>query len=108
MLLLPSDIAKKTIETGKSKANLTTEKMLLLGIFAGIFIALAGVGASMGSFYGGKLAGALVFPIGLAMVIFAGSELFTSNNLMIMSLIKGEITLIKLLKTGFSSFSETL
>lgn len=104
MLLLPSDIAKKTVETGKSKANLTTGKMLLLGIFAGIFIALAGVGASIGSFYGGKLAGALIFPIGLAMVIIAGSELFTGNNLMIMSWIKGEITLIKLLKNWILVF----
>lgn len=98
MLLSPSDIAQKTVETGKSKASLTTGKMLLLGILAGIFIALAGVGASIGSFYGGKLAGALIFPIGLAMVIIAGSELFTGNNLMIMSWIRGEITIGKLLR----------
>ena len=81
-MLAPNEIAKKTIEVGKTKANLTARRMLLLGVFAGAFIALAGVGASLGNFVGGKLVGALIFPVGLAMVIVAGSELFTGNNLM--------------------------
>ena len=97
-MLTPNEIAKKTIEIGKTKANLPAYKMLLLGIFAGVFIALAGVGATFGNIYGGKLIGALIFPVGLIMVVLAGSELFTGNNLMIMPWIKGEITLTKLLK----------
>lgn len=103
-MLAPNDIAKKTIEVGKTKANLTAGRMLILGIFAGIFIALAGVGATLGNIYGGKLAGALIFPIGLAMVIIAGSELFTGNNLMVTSWIKGKITLKKLLKNWLLVF----
>ncbi|MBO7131703.1 formate/nitrite transporter family protein [Candidatus Saccharibacteria bacterium] len=97
-MLTPNEIASKTLEVGKAKANLTAWKMLLLGILAGMFIALAGVGASFGGVYGGKLTSALVFPIGLIMVVIAGSELFTGNNLIIMSWIKGKIPFRKLLK----------
>ena len=34
-----------------------------------------------GGSFGGKLTSALIFPVGLIMVILAGSELFTGNNL---------------------------
>ena len=103
-MLAPNDIAKKTVEVGKVKSKLSVSKMLLLGILAGAFIALAGVGASIGGSYGGKLASALIFPIGLIMVILAGSELFTGNNLMIMAWLKGESKLRGLLKNWFFVF----
>ncbi|MBR3236613.1 formate/nitrite transporter family protein [Candidatus Saccharibacteria bacterium] len=97
-MLLPNEIAKKSVATGKAKANLSAFQMLLLGAFAGAFIALAGVGATFGNVYGGKIVGALIFPVGLIMVVIAGSELFTGNNLMITALLKKEITLKQLLK----------
>ncbi len=103
-MLTPSEVAKKNIESGKLKANLSFLETFLSSILAGMFIALAGVGATVGGFYGGKLVGALIFPIGLAMVIVAGSQLFTGNNLMIMSWIKGKITLGKLLKNWLIVF----
>lgn len=103
-MLSPNEIAKKTIEVGKTKANLSSGKMLLLGIFAGMFIALAGVGATFGNVYGGKILGALIFPVGLIMVVLAGSELFTGNNLMIIPWIKNKITFGKLLKNWFLVF----
>jgi len=56
-------------------------KMLVLGVLAGAFIAFAGVAASIAGTVGGKLATAAVFPMGLAMVILGGSELFTGNCL---------------------------
>ena len=95
-MLAPNEIAKKSVEVGKTKANLSIGKMLLLSIFAGMFIALAGVGATFGNIYGGKIVGALIFPVGLIMVVIAGSELFTGNNLMVTSWIKGKITLWQL------------
>ena len=75
--------------------------MILLGIFAGMFIALAATGATFGNVYGGKIAGACIFTAGLAMVVVAGSELFTGNNLMLMALFDGKIGLLKLLKNWF-------
>ena len=103
-MLTPDKIAKKAVEVEKTKANLSILKMLVLGILAGMFIALAGVGATIGSAHGGKLAGALIFPIGLIMVVIAGSELFTGNNLMVMSWLKGKIKLRELLKNWLIVF----
>ncbi len=97
-MLAPARIAEKTIEVGQQKANLKWWKMILLGIFAGMFIALAATGATFGNIYGGKIAGACIFTAGLAMVVVAGSELFTGNNLMLMALFYGKIGLLKLLK----------
>ena len=103
-MLTPSEIAAKTIETGKIKANLPWWKMILLGIFAGMFIASAGVGATFGNVYGGKIAGACIFTAGLAMVVVAGSELFTGNNLMVMALFNRKIKLHQLLKNWLLVF----
>jgi formate/nitrite transporter len=72
-------------------------KMFLLAVLAGLFIAVAGVGSLIGSTVAGKLAGACIFPAGLAMVILAGSELFTGNNLMVISLLEKKITVSQLL-----------
>lgn len=103
-MLTPSEIAAKTIETGKTKANLPWWKMILLGIFAGMFIASAGVGATFGNLYGGKIAGACIFTAGLAMVVVAGSELFTGNNLMTMALFNRKIKLHQMLKNWLLVF----
>lgn len=103
-MLTPSEIAVKTIETGKTKANLPWWKMILLGVFAGMFIASAGVGATFGNVYGGKIAGACIFTAGLAMVVVAGSELFTGNNLMVIALFNRKIKLHQLLKNWLLVF----
>ena len=97
-MLTPAQILDKTITIGKQKANLKWWQMLLLGIFAGMFIALAATGATFGNIYGGKIAGACIFTAGLAMVVVAGSELFTGNNLMLAALFDRQISLTKLLK----------
>ena len=97
-MLSPSEIAEVAVEVGDRKANLPLGRMILLGIMAGAFIALAGVGAIFGNVYGGKIAGACIFPAGLALVVIAGSELFTGNNLMVMGLFSREYGLGKLLR----------
>ena len=103
-MLTPTEITAKTIETGVNKSNLPWWKMIVLGIFAGMFIALAGVGATFGNIYGGKILGACIFTAGLAMVVVAGSELFTGNNLMIMALFDRKIKLCHMLKNWLLVF----
>jgi len=97
-MFAPEEVAEKVVGAGEKKANLPVFKMILLGMMAGAFIALAGVGATLGGVYGGKLAAACIFPAGLAMVVIAGSELFTGNNLMIMALFSRRIGFGGLLK----------
>ena len=97
-MLSPNEIAETAVAVSEKKANLKWWRMILLGMFAGAFIALAGVGATFANVYVGKIAGALVFPAGLAMVVVAGSELFTGNNLMLTGLLAGKVSFGKMLK----------
>ena len=88
----PKQTAAGYIDTGAGKAAMAKGRMFLLAVLAGAFIALAGVGSVIGTAQAGKLAGACIFPAGLAMVVLAGSELFTGNNLMVISLLEKRIT----------------
>jgi len=97
-MLSPKEIANSAVKIAEGKAKLPAFKMILLGMFAGAFVALAGVGATFGNNYVGKLAGACIFPAGLAMVVVAGSELFTGNNLMLAALFSKKISVRQLLK----------
>lgn len=99
----PAEIARNYVAAGTAKAKLPASKMLVLGILAGVFIALAGAGATVApatvaSASLAKLLGACIFPAGLSMVVLAGSELFTGNCLMVMPLLEREITLGAMLK----------
>ena len=102
----PKEVAQNYIATGTAKTKYTTSKMLLLGILAGMFIALAGVGATIApatiaSASLAKLVGAAVFPVGLAMVLIAGSELFTGNCLIIIPVMQKEVKLQAMFKNWF-------
>lgn len=94
----PMEIAQSYSETGGTKVSMPPGKTLLLAILAGMFIALAGVGATFGNVYINKVVGAAIFPAGLAMVIIAGSELFTGNCLLIMPVLGKTITVGKMLR----------
>lgn len=93
----PAQIAENYVPIAIGKGNMPRGKMFLLSILAGMFIALAGVGASIGNVVVNKLAGACIFPAGLAMVILAGSELFTGNCMMVIAVAQRQLTVKKLL-----------
>ena len=87
-----------------SKTGLSAGKMVVSGIFAGAFIAFGGLGsqianASIADAGIGRYVGALVFPVGLMMVLTVGTELFTGNCLMSLPLLRGKITPGKMLKS---------
>ena len=99
----PAEIARSYAAAGIKKTQLSVGKTVLLAMMAGAFIALAGVGATLAAVSVplpsvGKLVGACVFPAGLAMVLVAGSELFTGNNLLILPLLRREITFGRMLR----------
>ena len=90
-------------KVGVVKGNLPTLKMLVLGIIAGFFISIAGTGAatascSLENTAIARLINACIFPAGLAMVVLNGSELFTGNNLMIISVLEKKLSVAKMLK----------
>lgn len=94
----PAEVAANYVGIGKAKANLSVGKLFLLAVMAGAFIALAGAAATLGNVYANKIMGAAIFPAGLAMVLIAGSELFTGNCLLVIPLLEKEITLWQMLR----------
>ncbi|MCM1326411.1 MAG: formate/nitrite transporter family protein [Bacteroidales bacterium] len=99
----PLEIARNYIEVGIHKVNLSIYKTVLLGFLAGLFIGFAGIASTTASSTiaspsAAKLLGAVVFPAGMAMVLIAGSELFTGNTLIIIAVLEKKVTILKMLK----------
>jgi formate transporter FocA len=80
--------------------------MFYLAVLAGAFIAFGAVfsttvtadGAAKMSFGAARLLGGLVFSLGLVLVVIAGAELFTGNNMIIMAWASRKITHRQLLR----------
>lgn len=96
-MLSAAEVAKKYVDIGKGKAELPAGRAFCLAVLAGAFIALAGVGSTVGGALTNKVVGAAIFPAGLAMVVVAGSELFTGNCLLVIPLLERKITLQRML-----------
>lgn len=99
----PLEIARNYVEIGIHKVRLSALKMLVLGMFAGMFIGFAGIastigGATVENASLSRLVSACIFPSGMAMVLIAGSELFTGNNLIIISVLEKRSTVGGMLK----------
>ncbi|MDL5053960.1 formate/nitrite transporter family protein [Oscillatoria laete-virens NRMC-F 0139] len=100
----PKEIAERVDTQGISKARLPFLQMAALGIMAGAFIGLGAmfytliVSDPTLNFTLARLLGGLAFSLGLILVVVAGAELFTGNNLLVMALMSGKITLGELLK----------
>ena len=87
-MLSPKELLSffSTAYTAKVKTPLA--RLFLLAVCAGVFIALAGIGATtaMSTIENpavAKLISAVVFPAGLTMILLAGGELFTGDCLLI-------------------------
>ena len=102
----PKEIAQNYVALGVTKTKYSTSKLLLLGIMAGMFVGLASVGATMaqatvaGTAFApvGKLLSAVIFSSALAMVLIAGSELFTGNCLIIIAVLEKEVKVKAMLR----------
>jgi formate transporter FocA len=102
----PNKIAERAEDVGVSKAKLDFWTLLTLAVLAGAFIALGAVfsttvtaGADGRVYFGMvRLLGGLTFCLGLILVVVAGAELFTGNNLIIMAFVSGKVSLFQLLR----------
>lgn len=94
----PAQIAQRVENAGVGKAKLALAQMIALGMLAGAFIGLGAlfytIVASDTSlaFAQQRLLGGLVFCLGLILVVLAGAELFTGNNLMVMAWVDRKIS----------------
>ena len=94
----PQKTTKAFVQVGINKSKMSLLKTFVLAVFAGAFIALAGVASTIASAVSGKITAAAVFPIGLIFVIFFGAELFTGNCLMPIAWLKKKISAFDILE----------
>ena len=98
-----ADIVTKTV--GVKKATVSLLDALILGALAGVYI---GFGAALATLVGhdaathvgvgiAQLLCGAVFSVGLMLVVIAGSELFTGNNLMIGGVLSREYGVVRML-----------
>jgi formate/nitrite transporter len=102
----PKTIAETVAQkVGVGKTTSPWLSVLVLGVLAGAYIAFGAMlattvtfdlAAKMGLGFTKFMAGA-VFSLGLMLVVIAGGELFTGNNLMISSAISGQISFGRML-----------
>ncbi len=88
---------------GVAKANLPPVSMVAFGVLAGGFIGLGALFATLVlsdgvlTFAIARVLAGVVFSLGLILVVVAGAELFTGNNLLVMACVAGRISFRKLL-----------
>ena len=85
-------MARKAEQVGVVKAEMSTANTLALSVLAGAFIALGAIFATTVTAGGSevpfgvlRLLGGIAFSLGLVLVVVAGAELFTGNNLIVMA-----------------------
>lgn len=91
----PAQIAERVQQVCVIKARMPALTMLLLAVLAGAFIGLGALYFTLVisdhglGFAAGRVLGGVCFSLGLLLVVVAGAELFTGNNLLAMAWAEG-------------------
>ncbi|HPU00865.1 MAG TPA: formate/nitrite transporter family protein [Bacillota bacterium] len=105
----PPDLAKTMVGVAEKKANTGMPSLMWLAILAGAYIALGAIMFTiitndLATFIGDgltRLIGGISFSIGLILVILAGAELFTGNNLIFTGYLEKKVTGKQVLSNWF-------
>ena len=87
----PADMAQRVVRVGVAKAKLKAADSLILAVLAGAFIGLGAAFATLATtnpelgFGPTRVLGGVAFSLGLILVVVAGAELFTGNNMVAMA-----------------------
>ena len=99
----PDKIAERVQRVGAAKARMPFLPLVMLGMLAGAFIGLGSLyyvvvvsDPSIG-FAASRVLGGVAFSLGLLLVVVAGAELFTGNNLLAMAWAGGHVTTTEVL-----------
>ncbi len=97
--LMPPSMALKAEAVGVAKASMAADRLFVLAVLAGAFIAhgalfaiVVGTGSDALPFGVGRLLVGAVFSLGLILVVIGGAELFTGNNLIVMAWASGKVS----------------
>lgn len=100
----PPQIAQRIESVGVAKARLPLLAMSVLGVCAGGFIGLGALYSTLVAadqtlpFAASRVLAGVAFSMGLILVVVAGAELFTGNNLLVMAWGDRRITTAELLR----------
>ena len=100
----PAEMAMRVETVGVAKAGLDAATTFALAVLGGAFIALGANLATVlftehGLGYGvSRVAGGMVFSLGLMLVLVGGAELFTGNSLMVMAWASGKVSTGRVLR----------
>lgn len=102
-MLTPAKFVENYAVIGAGKTKSPIWKLLLLSILAGFFIGMGGAVTNTASHMianvsAAKLISGILFPFGLIMVIFTGSELFTGNCLITISVLERHTSWLGMLR----------
>lgn len=100
----PSEVARRVETVGVAKAEMALLPLTMLGVLAGAFIGLGSLlsvivraDPTLG-FAASQLCAGIAFSLGLLLVVVAGAELFTGNNLLVMAWADGRISSMQVLR----------
>jgi len=104
--LVPPQMAAKAEDVGVAKGRLALLPLLMLAVLAGAFIAMGAVFSTVAITGAGdalpwgvtRVLAGVTFSLGLILVIVAGAELFTGNNLLVMALVSRKLSPAMLLR----------
>ena len=105
--LLPPEMARKAEDLGVRKSDMDSWSVFVLAILAGAFVALGAIFATVSltgtadstvPFGWARIIAGFVFGLGLVLVVVAGAELFTGNNLLVMAWASRRITTFHVLR----------
>jgi len=106
----PAEMAKKVEAASIRKANLNFMSLFALSVLAGAFIAFGCEFYTLAVFDSNlsigltRVIGGITFSVGLILVIVAGAELFTGNNLIIMGVVSRTVSFKQLLRNWSVSY----
>ena len=103
--LAPREMARKAEQIGSTKAGMPALDVFALSVLAGAFIAMGAIFATTVTAGGGsipygvsRLLAGVAFSLGLILVVVAGAELFTGNNLIVMAWASRKVSTAHLLR----------
>lgn len=98
----PAEMAYRVETVGVAKARMPLVQMIGLGIMAGAFISFGAMNFITAMAQGmPRLVASLTFCLGLILVIVAGAEMFTGNNLIAMAWAQGKVRSSEILRNWF-------
>ena len=110
----PQEVARLVQNSGAAKARLPLLSQVMLSVLGGAFIGMGAlyfvvIRSDPALGYAAKqvLGGGFTFCLGLVMVVVAGAELFTGNNLLVMARARGLISTTEVLRNWAIVFWET-